>query len=435
MICMSPETRLMRIVDDGLCIGCGLCQSVAGPDRIRVDITPEGELRPRAMSALDDAIVDRIYAVCPGTRVEGLPPELQAEAPHTDPLWGPWHQLVLGWASDPVVRHEGSTAGVLTALGQYLLQSGRVEFVLHVKASTTEPSFGEATWSRTPAEVLAAAGSRYGPAAPLIDLERALSLGVPFALIAKPCDLNAVRNLANLDPRIDRWVKYWLAPVCGGYMPSRSLERVLADNGIHRSEVTRLRYRGRGCPGPTTIGLADGSERQLSYFDFWGEDESAWSLPFRCKICPDGIGEGADIAVADTWPGATPDRQFIDTDPGVNSIIVRTRAGRDLLEAAAQDGVLSLGAPVDAAYLSLTQPHQVTKKRFAHARHQGLRDAGSLAPQTIGLRLEAIAASNAQEENLLQRLGARKRAIQSAQPACAADVDREPRPAPPFEQP
>ena len=32
----TPTERLYAIVEQGLCIGCGLCQSVAGKDRIRV---------------------------------------------------------------------------------------------------------------------------------------------------------------------------------------------------------------------------------------------------------------------------------------------------------------------------------------------------------------------------------------------------------------
>lgn len=411
---MTPNERFARIVGDDLCIGCGLCQSLAGSDLIIVARSPEGELRPVARGELSGELVDRIYDTCPGTRAEGLPADLAAEAPFVDPVWGPLHRVVLGWAADPVVRHEGATAGVLTALGQYLLSSGQVEFVLHVRASSIEPSFGEATISFTEADVLDGAGSRYGPAAPLIDLESALARGVPFALIAKPCDLNAVRNLAHLDERVNRLVRYWLAPVCGGYMPDISLTKVLADHGVDRSEVARLRYRGRGCPGPTTIGLADGSEKSLHYLDFWGEDESAWSLPFRCKICPDGIGEGADIAAADTWPGASPDRVTSQTDPGVNSILIRTRAGMELIEAAVRDGALTLGRDVGVEYLNDTQPHQVTKKRFVHSRHQGLRDAGALAPTCVGLRLEELASLNCTENNDAQREGARRRALGAA---------------------
>jgi coenzyme F420 hydrogenase subunit beta len=342
--------------------------------------------------------------------VEGLPPENIDEAQVVDPVWGALQRVVLGWAAEPAVRHEGSTAGVLTALAQYLLSSGRVEFILHVKAHPAEPSFGQATLSFTQAQVLEGAGSRYGPTAPLIDLEAALARGRPFALVAKPCDLNAVRNLAHLDARVNRLIRYWLTPVCGGYMPDAALSEVLQLNDIDRATVTSLRYRGMGCPGPTTFGLADGGKRSLNYLDFWGEDESAWSLPFRCKICPDGIGEGADIAAADTWTNATPDRAASLVDPGVNSLLIRTLAGLELVEAAVRDGALTLDRDVGVDFLSETQPHQVKKKRFALARHQGLRDAGRLAPETVGLRLSELAAANEAAENEYERQGARRRA-------------------------
>lgn len=407
---MTPEDRFLRIVNDGLCIGCGICQTVGGFENVRVVKAAEGELRPVIIGALTDADVDRIYATCPGTRVEGLPPEQISQAQVVDPVWGALQRVVLGWAAEPAVRHEGSTGGVLTALGQYLLSSGRVDCILHVKAHRTEPSFGEATLSFTAAQVLEGAGSRYGPTAPLIDLEAALALERPFALVAKPCDLNAVRNLAHLDERVNRLIRYWLTPVCGGYMPDAALSDVLGRSDIDRAAVTSLRYRGLGCPGPTTIGLTDGGKQSLHYLDFWGEDESAWSLPFRCKICPDGIGEGADIAAADTWPNATPDRAASLTDPGVNAILIRTRAGLDLIDAAVRDGALTLDRPVDVDFLNETQPHQVTKKRFALARHQGLRDAGRLAPETVGLRLPQLAAANSVVENERERKGAARRA-------------------------
>ena len=49
--------------------------------------------------------------------------------------------------------------------------------------------------SRTRAEVLAGAQSRYGPAAPLVHVHRLLDEGGRFAIVAKPCDISAVRAL------------------------------------------------------------------------------------------------------------------------------------------------------------------------------------------------------------------------------------------------
>ena len=411
---MTATARLNRIVEDGLCIGCGLCEAIAGPDRVRMVRAANGELRPAVQAPLGEGTVHRIYACCPGTHVSGLPPVLACAAPHDDLVWGPHHRLVLGWAGDDEVRHRGSTGGVLTALGQYLLRSGRVAFLLQVKAGGAAPSHGLATFSGTEEEVLAVAGSRYGPAAPLAVLETALARGEPFALVAKPCDLSAVRARAREDARIDALVRYWLTPVCGGYMPDASLTAVLARHGIARETVVELRYRGFGCPGPTSITLADSTVRELDYLDFWGEDEASWSLPFRCKICPDGNGEAADIAAADSWPGGAPSREAAPGDPGTNALIVRTAAGLELVEAAARDGALVLGDEVGVDFMSAVQPHQVKKKYAALARFQGLADAGRLAPETRDLRLDALAEANGEEANAREREGARRRAARRA---------------------
>ncbi len=141
----TPTERLYAIVEQGLCIGCGLCQSVAGKDRVRVTKTLHGYLQPVVEGELDHATVDRIYAACPGTRVEGLPDRLIEEDTKHDNVWGPWRRMVRAWAGDPETRFEGSTGGVLTALGVYLLESRRVDFILQVKTSSSEPSFGEST--------------------------------------------------------------------------------------------------------------------------------------------------------------------------------------------------------------------------------------------------------------------------------------------------
>ena len=405
----TPEERLYAIVEQGLCIGCGLCQSVAGEGRVRVCRTRSGYLQPVVEAPLDHAIVDRIYAVCPGTRIEGLPERLVEEDTRIDNVWGPWRRIVRGWAGDPAVRFEGSTGGVLTALGTYLLQSGRVDFILQVRASSAEPSFGEPVLSFDAADVFAAAGSRYGPAAPLTGIGAALDRGQPFAFIAKPCDVAALRNYARHDGRVDELVRYCLVMVCGGFGTPQGTLDFYRRNGIDPGAVTSLRYRGRGCPGPTRVETADGEVREFHYIDYWGEDETTWSLPFRCKICPDGIGESADIAAADTWIGGGPNRVDSEHDPGTNALLARTRAGEELIAAAAADGALELEYDIVPDILSVYQPHQVNKKYAAWARHQGLADAGRIVPQTDRLRIEELARELPDESNEYQRHGTLQR--------------------------
>lgn len=417
---VSPEDRFLRIVEDGMCIGCGLCRSLAGEDRVRMVVTPEGNERPAVAGALDEAIVDRIYATCPGTRLEGLPERLAAGA-ETDPVWGPWRRVVLGWAGDPEARHVGATGGALTALAAQLVAEGLA--VLHARAHETHPPFGQATVSRTEADVLAAAGSRYGPTATLAHVHALLDRGERFAFIGTPCDVSALRNLAAIDDRVDRLVAVMLTMVCGGFMAPERMRAFLAgDLGLDPEEVAHVRYRGHGCPGPTRVETRDGRVFERSYAAFWGDDASQWRLPHRCKVCPDGIGDAADIAAADTWPGGGPDPATEADDPGVNALVIRSAAGMALVGRAVASGRLILGDEVDPRWMDGVQPHQRDRKLVVRARLDGMADEGLTVPRTARLRLDELAATLPEGVAAAQRAGTRRRV--------AEGKVRERRPAP-----
>lgn len=401
----TPTDRLYRIVEQGMCIGCGLCETIAGADRVQVRTVTNGNERPVITGDLDHATVDRIYAACPGTRLDGLPPDLIDAATRHDLVWGPYQRMIRASAADPDVRHIAATGGVLTALCQYLVDSGRVTFVHHAKADAAQPTHGRPQISENSGDVLNSAGSIYGPTAILRTIGASLDLGVPFAFVGKPCDISALRNYAHQDPRVSKLVRYWLTPVCGGYMPPEAMDRFLRDDGTDPEDVSAFRYRGYGCPGPTRYETKDGRVRSFRYTEFWGTDETQWLLPFRCKVCPDGIGEGADIAASDTWPGGSPDPATEDDDLGTNAVIVRTAAGMDLIEGAVAAGYLDVEAEVDPRYMDSVQPHQRHKKLVVRRRWDGLADAGRIVPQSAGLRVDELAAQLDPADAARQRQG------------------------------
>ena len=166
--------------------------------------------------------------------------------------------------------------------------------------------------------------------------------------------------------------------------------------------------------------------RELHYLDLWGDDESMWKLPWRCKVCPDGIGEAADIAAADSWPGGSPTRGESEDDPGTNAVVVRTAAGLELLEAAVRDGALTVECDIGPAEMNEYQPHQVKKKQAVWARHQGIADEGRIVPATARLRLEELAATIPDEVNEAQRQGARDRIAQGKATEPRPDPDERP---------
>ncbi len=405
---MTAEERFQRIIEEGKCIGCGLCVSLL-PDKLAMAVAAGGYLRPSARRALSDHDVDAVYAVCPGVVQAGLPEDLLSDTTGVDEVWGPVVEISRAYAADPETRHKGSTGGALTALCGYLIASGTVQAILHVAPGGEAPSFGRPQVSETREAVLEGAGSRYGPAAPLAALGAMLDRGTPFALVAKPCDISAVRLLGRRDPRVGALIAHFLTPVCGGIMPPFGLAAFLKRLGIAPEEVAAFSYRGNGCPGPTRIELRNGEVVEKTYLDFWGTDASMWHLPWRCKVCPDGTGEAADVAAADTWPDGSPTEEMLATDPGTNAIVVRTKAGAELVRGAAEAGYLVLDGPATIADLDLWQPHHVRKKIASGARFDGMRMAGQLGIETIGLRTEALRALMDPETDRQQAEGTRAR--------------------------
>lgn len=406
-VTLNAQQRLFRIVEEGLCTGCGLCQSIAGPEVVRVRTQATGYKRPSVVGRLTDTVVDRIYQVCPGINVS-----LDNLADHSaeqDLIWGQNKGVVMAWAGQPDVRFRASTGGVMTGLAQYLVASEEVDFVLHVKASETEPAFGERQLSFTDADVIEASGSRYGPAAPLIDIGKLLDRGQPFAFIGKPCDVSALNNYANYDSRVDQLVRYRLAVVCGGYLTPDSFNGFLEGAGVPRRELNRIRYRGNGCPGPVEIENKRGEVFLRSYNDFWGDGETNWSIPFRCKICPNGIGEGADLAAADSWPDCQVDAATEKDDPGSNAVMIRTGKGEQLMQRAVKAGFIEQGDELTPRDLDFFQPHQVNKKQAGDARIQALQEEGGLGIRCDGLRLREAAETMDAMFLKHQKEGARRR--------------------------
>ena len=388
---MTANQRLARIVGEGKCIGCGLCASLL-PDKLSMQVAPSGYLRPAPRQALDDAEADAIEAVCPGVVQVGMPPNLVGPDTPVDEVWGPHLRIDRAHAAAPAIRHLAATGGALTALAQFLVDSGQVRAVLHVRPGGLRPSFGHAQISTDGAAVAAASGSRYGPAAPLAKLHAMLNRGEKFAIVAKPCDISAVRQLGRAEPRVRELVTHCLTMVCGGIMPPFGMDAFLKRVGVPPEAVAAVSYRGNGCPGPTRVELKNGEAIERTYLEFWGTDASMWHLAWRCKVCPDGTGEGADIAAGDTWPGGSPTEEMLDNDAGTNFVIARTDVGATLVRDAAAAGYLNLAGPAGIGDLNDWQPHQVRKKIACEARFDGMAAKGQLRIKTVGLRTKTLRA-------------------------------------------
>jgi coenzyme F420 hydrogenase subunit beta len=387
---MNEDLDLETIVSHGLCLGCGLCESIAGVDLVEMAITSHGQMRPRVKRPVDEASMERIRAVCPGIFLTGPDAEQVADKGTMHDIWGPIRTMARGWSTDEDLRFASAAGGAMTALGCYLLDTGKVDAVVHVRASATSPMETDALISRTVAEVRSGAQSRYGPAAPLRHIEQLLDEGIRFAVLAKPCDVAAIRNLGRADGRVEEQIPYLITIFCGGLPTTHTAAKIAGYHGVAKDEVALFRWRGNGWPGPTHVEAKDGRAFDLGYDEVWFTGGMPWTydIQFRCKICPDAIGEQSDVSCPDAWI-MVDGKPIHEEADGANLFIARTKAGEELVAAAQAAGAIHL-EPFTIEELDAQHADHVQRKVEHPARVRALREEGEPMPRFDNYRAERM---------------------------------------------
>jgi coenzyme F420 hydrogenase subunit beta len=403
---MSPRrSSTLRYVEKGdLCSGCGLCAAIAEPGAVEVRLQANGYLRPQVLKDLspeDDAL---IAATCPAVRLRQENGEGEDHA-----IWGPVLKTRVGYATDPALRFHASSGGVLSAALVYLLDSNTIDYVVQTAASPGSPLGNALVESLDRSGVYDAAGSRYGPSAPLSQVRRQLQKPGRFAFVGKPCDVAALRALSRHDPRVAEKIPFIISFFCAGVPSLKGTKEILSRLGVREDEVAEFRYRGDGWPGPTRVTTTDGRILQMSYADAWGGILSR-HLQFRCKICPDGSGGFADMVCADAWYGDDKGYPAFAESEGRSLVITRTQKGEDLVRQAQDADYIAL-SDVDIDEVAKMQPFQARRKMLIVSRLAALALLARPRPRYEGLSLIRAARMAGVLETSKSFLGTLKRLI------------------------
>lgn len=374
--------RLDRVLDDHLCAGCGACAYLGQEHGVRMVDVPDIGRRPVGVRDLPILVKDQIAAVCPGSAVCS-PAVGQPAASSEEVLVGPTTGVWEGWALDPRIRHAASSGGVVTALAAYCLEQLGMKLVVHTGMDPADPWLNRTVISTDRDGLVSASGSRYAPSSPVEALRAIETADGPCVFIGKPCDVAAVAELRKVRPALDRNLGLVLSFFCAGTPATNASLNLAASIGFPEpGAITSLKYRGEGWPGRFRVRDAEGREASLTYEESWGS-LAKQHRQLRCQLCPDGLGELADVTGGDAWH-----RRGKGSD-GISLILARTDRGRSMVTDAAAAGYLAISTS-DPAMVVQAQG-LVRRRRLVMARMAGLRLFGLATPRYLGFRLLAAA--------------------------------------------
>lgn len=367
-----------EVIKSGMCIGCGYCSSFSDG---RMKLNEEGFLEPESQSILNIAESNRklINKSCPGINGKNVSTKTSTEK-QGDTFWGRHLYVGTAYSTDELIRHSGSSGGVITGICSWLLKSGRVDSVLNTSYSNDNPIATKSIHATNDGEILAGAGSKYSPSSPLAVLNQIRGKKGKYAIVARPCDIATLRRALNSNDEIGESHVILISFFCAGTPSENANEKLLSRIGVSSiKDVVSFRHRGNGWPGFTTATMNDGSQKQCTYNEAWGGVLRSQTNDL-CKVCADGIGEEADIVAADAWYGDESGYPDFNEKDGRSLLLGRTNLGLLTINDAINDNVIKSNT-LEVREIDAMQPGQLNRRMQLRMRLLAYKVMGRKVPQ------------------------------------------------------
>lgn len=308
-----------NVIQGGVCSGCGAC----------INLCPYFQSYRGKTAALFpcDKEKGRCFAYCPKAEVDlqRLSSFLFNKPYDGSPL-GAWKSIHISRAGAKVKKRPFQAGGTVSALAYFALRSRRIRGCVLTGHDGHNALLPVPSLVIRPAEVFRRSLSKYAAAPTLAALnkaagERLEALGV----VATPCQATAIAQM-RLNPMDDPSFKDPTALVIGLFctwaLDFRRFESFLAKR-LSVPDIVKI-----DIPPPPAAILQVYLKNGVQEFPL---DEVRPLVPEACGYCPDMTAEFADVSVG-----------VLEGRPEMNTLIVRTERGAEIVRAAHRLGYLEL---------------------------------------------------------------------------------------------
>ena len=376
-----PIDSIQRVVNNNLCISCGACVVASPPGAIEMRYDAgRGMFFP---NILKPKLVDgkgEEFAVCPGKGypIIGLSQRFEGEGCERDVKLGTWRKSWAAQSTDAGILKRASSGGVMTAIAEYLIDSGKVD-----GAVVTGMQYGapgprpKAYIARNREELFEAQGSKYCPSPTLLALSKAMETKEKCVFLGTPCQVAALRMMQERHSQLREKFPYVIGIFCGGFRDCRETDTLIRRQGLSPSKIRTFRYRGGGQPGGMLMEDESKTRAEIPYSKY---GRMTGHLKHRrCCSCVDATAELADFSCGDAWLS-----RFLDTGSPWSIVMARTDEASAIVESLANDNRLVLEEVSAEEIMQAQRGNLLTKKTRQAARHRLFRFLRFALPEYDG---------------------------------------------------
>jgi coenzyme F420 hydrogenase subunit beta len=327
-----------EVWDTGICAACGACVAVCPADAIYFK-TGEESTRPfnngYCKEVVDGVPCGACYATCP--RLDPAPTE----------MFGKYIDIFSAKADIPIPGKQ--SGGAVTAILVNALEQGLIDAVVTVEEDpwTLKPS---STVITSEDALISQAGSRYNWWVPLVSSLKEAVITRKYrsvAIVGVPCVVQAVRKMLDSDHDLLRPFKRSIRLVVGLFCTETfDYEKLVEDKLIKERSIEPMDIVHFDVKGKLEITMRDGS---LTVIPLKEIDECVRP---GCKVCTDFTAIGSDISAGS-----------VGSPKGYTTVIVRSSAGKAVVENAIENGLLSKGSDVDMQAIEKLSTRKLARKQ------------------------------------------------------------------------
>lgn len=371
------KTKLIDVIKDDLCTGCGTCVSLCPKQAICIYKSNNGLFIPKIdLEKCNNC--ESCYNSCPGFEFdfEQMNLEIFNEIPK-DVFIGSFLSCYTSHSKNYNIRYNSSSGGLITQMLVFALEEGIIDGALVTRMSEKDPLVPESFIARTPNEIIEASKSKYCPVPANISLKDILDSkkDEKFAVVGLPCHIHGIRKAEQNNPKLKEKIIFHIGILCSVNRNFLSQEYLLKKFDINKEDVKKLDYRGRGWIGDMTIKLKDDNEKYYYYPDWWNKLLRSYFIPWRCTICTDQTCEFSDISFGDIWLP-----EYRDDKVGTSLIISRTEFSEEILGKMKNKNKIFI-SKTDPEIVIKSQKHPLrVKKEFISARFNIFKILGKKTP-------------------------------------------------------